>query len=287
MRRFAQFACVDWSGAVGEYLPSIAVAVCEGAHDVALIERPRGWSRAGVHDWLLALAGQQADMLIGLDLSLGFPFLDAGAYFPGWDQTPANATGLWALIDQHSQSDPHFAASHFLAHPAVAPHFRRRGQTGAAFAGTMGRLRVTELGQAAMGLRPYSCFNLVGAAQVGKSSLTGMRVLHALGGHIPIWPFDSMPDKGPVIVEIYTSLAALKAGRRAGRSKMRDGQALVEALAALGARANIPDRLTDHASDALVTAAWLRRAAGQSQLWTPAALTPAIAATEGWTFGVT
>ena len=32
-----------------------------------------------------------------------------------------------------------------------------------------------------MGCKPYSNFNLVGAAQVGKSSLSGMRMLHRLG----------------------------------------------------------------------------------------------------------
>ena len=51
-----------------------------------------------------------------------------------------------------------------------------------------GRFRVTEIEQARMGCKPYSNFNLVGAAQVGKSSLTGMRVLHALSGAVPVWP---------------------------------------------------------------------------------------------------
>jgi hypothetical protein len=286
MRRFSRFACVDWSGAVGEYLPSIAVAASDGAHDLALIEQPRGWSRAGVRDWLLGLADAQADVLIGLDLSLGFPFADAGAYFPSWEQTPPDAKRLWAVIDQHSQPDPHYAASSFVAHPDIAPHFRQRGLTGAAFAGTMGRMRVTEHGQAAMGLRPYSCFNLVGAAQVGKSSLTGMRVLHQLAGRIAVWPFDPLPASGPVIVEIYTALAALAAGRQVGRSKMRDAAALTAALAAFDARAAVPEKLTDHASDALVTAAWLRQVASNAALWAPQALTHQIAQTEGWTFGV-
>ena len=286
MRRFTSFASVDWSGAVGGHLPSIAVAVTEGARTVRLEERPRGWSRAAVHDWLRAQAGTGTDMLIGLDLSMAFPFVDAGAYFPGWDASPGDARGLWALVERLAAGDAHFAASSFVAHDEAARHFRQRGVTGAAFAGTMGRMRVTEHGQAAMGLRPYSCFNLVGAAQVGKSSLTGMRVLHALDGRIPVWPFDPVPERGPMIIEIYTSLAALAAGRRAGRSKMRDAAALNQALAAFGAQAAVPGRLTDHASDALVTAAWLRHVAHSDGLWAPPALTDTIARTEGWTFGV-
>ena len=35
--------------------------------------------------------------------------------------------------------------------------------------------------------------------------------------------------------------------------------------------------IDDHSSDALVTAAWLRRAAHRAQLWHPPGLTPAIA----------
>src|SRR3546814_10514255 len=58
-----------------------------------------------------------------------------------------------------------------------------------------GRLRVCEHGQAAMGLSPQSCFNLVGAAQVGKSSLTCMRVLNRLRGRVPVWPFDPRSEE--------------------------------------------------------------------------------------------
>jgi hypothetical protein len=286
MRRFSRFAAIDWSGAVGAVQPSIAVAVTRGQRDVGLIAPGPGWSRAAVRDWLAGLADERADMLIGLDLSMGFPFLDAGGYFPGWDHSPPDAPALWSLVDRLSAEDPHLAASSFVGHPGAARHFRQRGATGTAFAGTMGRLRITEHGQAAMGLRPYSCFNLVGAAQVGKASLTGMRVLHALRGRVPVWPFDPLPESGPVMVEIYTSLAALAAGRRAGRSKMRDAGALSDALAAFGAHAEPPARLDDHASDALVTAAWLRQVAHRDGLWSPGAMTARVARTEGWTFGV-
>jgi hypothetical protein len=138
-----------------------------------------------------------------------------------------------------------------------------------------------------MGLSPSSCFNLVGAAQVGKSSLSGMRVLHRLAGRVPVWPFDPVPGTGPLIVEIYTSIAARAAGLRAGRSKLRDAASLDQALAALGTRPHAPlARYDDHATDAILTAAWLRRVQCDPALWRPEALTDRIAATEGWTFGV-
>jgi hypothetical protein len=148
-------------------------------------------------------------------------------------------------------------------------------------------MRICELGQRRMGLSPYSCLNLVGAAQVGKSSLTAMRIFHRLSGAIPVWPIDPVPAHGPLIVEIYTSLAAMQAGRPKNRAKMRDAQALDDALAALGSPPHAPlRRYTDHATDALLTAAWLRLVHGREALWSPADLSRDIAQTEGWTFGV-
>ncbi len=155
------------------------------------------------------------------------------------------------------------------------------------FGGGRGRFRATEIEQAKLGCKPYSNFNLVGAAQVGKSSLTGMRMLHALRGHVPVWPVDPLPDTGPAIVEIYTSLAAIAAGRTASRAKMRSFEELNVALANLGCppvAAHGP--IDDHASDALVTAAWMRKVANDPALWSPAVMTEEIARTEGWTFGV-
>jgi hypothetical protein len=49
---------------------------------------------------------------------------------------------------------------------------------------------------------------------------------------------------------------------------------------------DFPASFPDHVGDALVTAAGLRAVSHQPHWWRPAALTPAIAATEGWTFGV-
>jgi hypothetical protein len=41
----------------------------------------------------------------------------------------------------------------------------------------------------------------------------------------------------------------------------------------------------DHTTDALLTAAWLRRVAHQPHRWNPPMLTNDVARTEGWTFG--
>ncbi len=284
---FDAFVAIDWSGQAVARPAGLAVAYAQAGHGAPeLIAPETGWSRADIARWIADLARRRARVLIGLDLSPALPFVDAGGYFPGWHRAPATGPELWALVDDVSQDDPHLGSSSFVMHPELGRYFRRQGDCGDLFGAGRGRLRACEEVQRRMGLSPYSCFNLVGAAQVGKSSLTGMRVLHRLVGQVPVWPFDPIPDAGPLIVEIYTTLAARAAGVRAGRSKIRTAAALDAALAALNSAPHAPlDRYSDHATDALLTAAWLRGAAHEARLWSPPDLTPKIAATEGWTFG--
>ena len=228
-----------------------------------------------------------ADTLVGLDLGLSLPFADAGAFFPEWPASPPDAPALWALVERLAAADPHLAAGGVVDHLEVARYFRRHGGRGGdRFGGRPGgRLRVTELAQARLGCRPSSNFNLVGAAQVGKATLTGMRVLHRIRPHLPVWPIDPVPPTGSLVVEIYTTIAAIAAGRPPGRSKMRDHAALDAALVRIGsAPSGGTGAIDDHRSDALLTAAWLRHAAPDPGLWSPPDL-DAVRATEGWTFG--
>ncbi|WP_066793691.1 hypothetical protein [Sphingomonas soli] len=286
MQPFTTFIAIDWSGQAVERPKGLAVACCTaGTAAPELIHRR--WSRVDILDYLGDLATTGTRALIGLDLSPAFPFHDEGAYFPGWEQSPPDAKSLWALVDQLSADDPHLAATGFVSHPHARRHFRQQRDCGDLFPPGRGRFRICEHGQEAMRLSPYSCFNLVGASQVGKSSLTGMRVLHRLRARIGMWPFDPIPETGPLLVEIYTSLAARLAGMRKGISKIRDAQTLDTMLAAFGSDPHLLlARYDDHATDAILSAAWLRTATSQPELWSPSALTPQLAATEGWTFGV-
>ncbi len=289
MRAFADFAVVDWSGQAVARPKGLAVAhASAGTRAPGLLRPEGGWSRPSVLEWIERLALSQADILIGLDLSPALPFADQGAYFPGWPESPSNAHSLWEMVDRLAVDDDHLAASSFIADREIGRHFRQLNNCGDRFGIGRGRLRVCEHGQAAMGLSPQSCFNLVGAAQVGKSSLTGMRVLHRLKGRVPVWPFDPVPANGPMLVEIYTSIAARAAGLRKGLSKVRDAELLDVVLDALGSERHKPlQGYDDHSTDAILTTAWLRGAASNSGHWSPANLTPEIARTEGWTFGVT
>jgi hypothetical protein len=283
--KFDYFAAIDWSGATGERHAGIAVALCEAAGGPPrLVRAAERWSRREVLEWLRDEL--PPDTLVGLDLGISLPFADRGAFFPGWADSPPDAKSLWALVDRLCADDPHLAVGSFVDHPEAALHFRRHGgREGAQFGGGRGRFRVTERAQERLSCRPYSNFNLVGAAQVGKSSLSGMRVLQALGGSIPVWPFDPLPERGSAIVEIYTTIAALAAGRPVGRAKIRTHEELNAALTALGSvRLGDSGPISDHHSDALLTAAWLRIAAHDFALWNPPGL-DAVRHTEGWTFG--
>lgn len=280
--RFTRFVAIDWSGAKGNRHRGIAVAACDVGHDAPrLIAAPGGgaWSRGGVLDWLL---GQRATRsLIGFDFSFSAPFVTRGAHLPGETET-SNARALWQYVESECE-DIDLGAASFLE--------ARRGRhfyLGAADGVKRDFLHWRACEMAGDGTtKPSTVYDAIGAAQVAKASFAGMRLLHRLGGAIPIWPFDPVPDGGAMVVEIYTALAARAAGVRRGRSKVRDAAALDAALAALGSAAHIPlHSYDDHATDAIMTAAWMRVAAARAELWHPAAMTATIAATEGWTFGV-
>lgn len=289
--RFSHFVAIDWSGAAGPRQKGIAVALALAEGGPPVLLRPvSAWSREDVLALLLQDLPDEA--IVGLDLGISLPFADCAAFFPGWDETPADARALWALIDDICAPDPHLGASSFVDHPAASRYFRRHGaREGPLFRCDQalhgrGRFRVTETAQAAMGCNPYSNFNLVGAAQVGKSSLTGMRMLHRLDGRVPVWPVDPLSQGRSVIVEIYTSLAAVAAGRSAGRAKITDRTELDDALVALGSPPiGQTGAIDDHSADALLAAAWLRGNAHRDALWRPAEMSDHIARTEGWTFG--
>ena len=281
MRPFTRFACADWSGAKGSRHPGIALAVCEaGDHAPRLVMPPNGmWSRQAVADWLLA---QDDDLLIGFDFSFAPPLIERGSYLPG-DDLPSSAKAFWAYVDTVCD-DPDLGAASFLEQ-----HHRRHFYFGAADGTKADFLfwRQCEILNKNSSGKTSTVYDAIGASQVAKASFAGMRFLNHVREHVAIWPFDALPNRGPVVVEIYTTIAARAAGVAKGRSKIRDSSGLDMALRALGSQPHQPlERYTDHATDALITAAWLRSVADNPKNWAPKSLNSEIAATEGWTFGV-
>jgi hypothetical protein len=269
--RFSKFVGIDWSGAKGSRHPSIHVAVCEdGDAPPHLVPPPAGvWSRLAALDWLAGLSG---NVLVGMDAGFGF------AAVPPFTQP---ARDLWAEVEAVCAGEDDLGGHGFIQHRREA--FWLGAADGPRH--LRAHLRVTEQIYKDSGLGvPTSNFVLLGASQVGKATLTAMRLLHRLKW--PVWPFDPLPASGPVILEIYAQAFARLAGFR---GKLRDLDSLNCALARHGSRplpAAFPASFPDHVGDAIVTAAGLRAIAHQPHWWQPAALTPAVSLTEGWTFGV-
>ena len=298
MREWDHFLAIDWSGAKGERHKGIALALATKAGEAPVLVAPPkgGFSRTDVLEILRD--DLPVNTLVGIDLGISLPFNDCGAFFPDWDRSPSHAKKLWALIDAICDGEPHLGANSFVTHPDARRYFRHgKADEGDRFhlphaISREGRFREAEIAQWRQKCRPVSNFNLVGAAQVGKSSLTGMRMLHQLRGHLPVWPMDKIPERrvkkgGSMLCEIYTGLASREAARQSSsRTKLLTYADLNAALEALDCPP-VDDfgEIDDHSSDAILTAAWLRKAAQEPERWEPRALTAQIAWTEGWTFG--
>jgi hypothetical protein len=280
--RFTRFAAIDWSGAKGRRHKGIAIAMCgTGAPAPKLVEPERVWSRTEVLDWLLK-AAEQAPTLFGFDFSYAPPIMERGAYLPGESAPPTDARSFWAYVESLCDDEDLGAASFLEQHHR--PHF----YFGAADGVKADYLhhRVCERAFNALGGgKASTLYDAIGAAQVAKASFAGMRLLHRLEGKVPVWPIDTLPASGSLVVEIYTRLFIRMAGL-SGR-KVRSRELLDVALAGLGSRpARLRHTPSDHETDVIIAAAGLRAIAGDEAYWRPSGLTPEIARGEGWTFGI-
>jgi hypothetical protein len=287
---FDAYVAIDWSGAKGKRHKGIAIAEARaGDHPPRLVRPGHIWSREEVLDWLLHRAAKEP-ALFGFDFSFA-PFGELGEYLPGETGIPATAREFWAYVDARCDDEDLGAAS-FLE-TAHRKHFYF-GIADGAKADFMRFRQCDRQLNAQGGRKTASAFDAIGAAQVAKASFSGMRLLHRLDGKVAIWPFDfaqdspmdPLPDRVSGVVEIYTRIYLRRAGM-AG-TKLRTRRHLNQALAGLGSK---PPRLrfepNDHQTDALVTAAGMRElASAEPRAFAPEALTPHIARTEGWTFGI-
>ena len=282
MSRFERFAAIDWSGAKGRRHKGIAIAMCEAAGGAPKLVRPgHAWSRREVLDWLLAEA-KKAPTVFGFDFSFAPPIAERGEYLPGQPDVPTQARDFWAYVEAHCDDEDLGAASfleqshrshfYFGIADGVKARFMHFRQCDA---------RLNAMG----GRKTASAYDAIGAAQVAKASFSGMRLLHRLNGKVAIWPMDPLPEGGSAVVEIYTRIYLRNAGMSG--KKLRTRADLRQALVGLGSK---PARLrfepNDHQTDALVTAAGMRAHLTNPLALDPPGLTPELARTEGWTFGI-
>jgi hypothetical protein len=279
---FTSFVAIDWSGAKGRRHKGIAIAEARGDAPPRLIRPGHIWSREEVLHWLLRRAMREPTMF-GFDFSFAPPIVEKGEYLPGESSVPKTAREFWAYVDSKSDDEDLGAAS-FLEHV-----HRRHFYFGIADGVKADFMRFRQCDQQLNrqgGRKTASAFDAIGAAQVAKASFSGMRLLHRVNGKVAIWPMDPLPEQGSAVVEIYTRIYLRRAGMPG--TKLRSRGALNEALAGLDSK---PVRLrfepNDHQTDALVTAAGMRELARtEPGAFHPPGLTPKLAETEGWTFGI-
>lgn len=289
MTGFGGFIALDWSGA--RQASGIAIAECAPGDAAPRLVPPAGgrWTRAAALDWLVRRVDRGDRPLIGIDCAFSLPFARAAGYFASAD---AGAFDLWDLVDRVAAAAgvADLSGAPFAVHPTYRDDFWHAGP---AAADRPVARRATERACACLGLgMPETPYKLIGAKQVGKGALAGMRVLAALRRARPdgvaVWPFEPAAPDRAVVVEIYPRLfLRVSGGPRS--AKLRSWAGVDACLAALGS-ASLADRPadppSDHDTDALVAAAGMRRVADDLRLWDRAALAPTDRDRDGWIFGV-
>lgn len=283
MTPFDSYIAIDWSGADGRYA-GVSVARCVPGTSAPRLVAPEAarWTRTAVADWLDRELHSDRRLLIGLDFAFGMP-TEPGGYL-GTAASPGGIFALWDLIDAAAEDAPDFGCGGIVAAPRFAPLYWRAGKRPASWSA---RQRLSEIAcAAATGTRPECVFKLIGPKQVGKASLTGMRVLrHVRRRHperVAVWPYEAVGTKS-VLVEIYPTLFRKRAA--GGLAKLRTRGELNVALKRLGSDAVRTAALSDHDTDALISAAGLRHFTAELGYRLDAPVDARIRR-EGWIFGV-
>jgi hypothetical protein len=284
LANFDRFIAVDWSGADGRYT-GIAIAECAAGRGAPRLVRAPGvrWTRTAVVEWLSRELGRGERLLVGFDFAFAVPFEPGLGYLAGAVPAAGDLFALWDVIDAASGSDVDFGCGGFVADPRFAALYWRSGKQPKTW---IARRRLSELACAtATRTHPECVFKLIGSKQVGKASLTGVRVLREARRRHPVqvavWPFEPVGRKS-AFVEIYPTL--FRKQTAGGLAKLRDAAALNAALGKLGSRGVRDAMLTDHDTDALISAAGLRTFVAEGgALPEPA---DERIRREGWIFGV-
>ncbi len=279
--RFQRTVAIDWSGAKGKRHRGIAIAEAPGKDAPRLVRPGHIWSRTEVADWLVREAAKEPT-LFGFDFSFAPPIIDRGEYLPGERGVPGTARAFWAYVDALSDDEDLGAAS-FLERV-----HRRHFYFGAADGTKADFMYFRQCDQQLNrmgGRKTASAYDAIGAAQVAKASFSGMRLLHRIDGKVAIFPMDPLPELGSVVAEIYTRIYIRNAGLPG--MKIRTRADLNAALVDLGSPPwRGRGQLDDHKTDALITAAGMRAHLEHPKAFTPPGLTPRVATSEGWTFGI-
>jgi len=275
---FDCFVGIDWSGDKKPRQKGLKVAVAYPGHAAPQLEpcpgNESGWSRNDLVKWI-ENRFQDRRALIGLDFAFGFP--------------PARLTGNvvldWEYVEKLCAPYPNFYGGAFFRPPACLHSHLINSPWLPKQSYSADHLRMTDIvAKETIGARPQSVFNAVGPAQVGPSSISGMRALRSLrqscGDRINIWPFGEVRPTGSVIVEIFPRYYPLSRGKSA---RLSDHDVLNAALAAFDSDEVVQGPKSEDEADALLSAAALRVLSSQQSLFQ---LPDPSIRSQGWIFGV-
>jgi hypothetical protein len=266
MMLFDEIYAVDWSGAKQVFTPSIAVAKFDQKSKTLSLQTPSShslWSRELVYDFITEKAQSPQKIFIGIDCNFSY---SQEVLIPQFG-AKATAFHLWSDIDKICASEKNFYAQAYWTDPQTQNLFWVSGQKPKDL---KLHQRCTERECARQNLgHPESPFKLIGAKQVGKGGLSGMRLFHALRKNlkdkIAFWPFeeaDKLERASVVMAEIYPRLFIQKAKESLdlkNNSKVTDARTLNHILQFFSVRKiKLPVAFTDHMSDSLIAAAGLQ-----------------------------
>lgn len=180
-----RFIAIDWSGDRRGGAKKIWLAAAAGER---LVRLEHGRDRGQVVAHLLAAAGRDPRLVVGLDFAFSLPtwFLD--------ERGLSSAPELWALAAREGEG---------WLRACAPPFWGRPGKGRPAL--PEGLRRTDRQAPATAGIRPKSAFQIGGTGAIGTGSLRGMPTLRRLqAAGFAIWPFD--PPGWPRVVEIYPRL---------------------------------------------------------------------------------
>jgi hypothetical protein len=278
MPTFDCFVGIDWSGDKNPWQKGLKIAIAYPGRGAPTLQecpgRGNGWSRTDAVEWISdAFKGGRA--LIGIDFAFGFPPVTL----------PGNIVLDWDYAERVCAPHANFYGGAFFRPPACAHSHLVNSPWLPKHSYSADHLRTTDLvAMETTGARPQSIFNAVGPAQVGPSSISGMRALRSLRqncvGKFAIWPFDEVGQAGSVIVEIFPRYYPLSRGKKAslaGRANLN------AALAAFGSDGVRKSPKSEDEGDALLSAAALRWLSCDDALFQ---MPDKAIRSEGWIFGV-
>jgi hypothetical protein len=277
MGDFDCFVGIDWSGNKRAWQKGLQIALASpGSSAPVLVSGPNGrWSRTEAWRWIGKLI-QQRRALIGLDFAFGIPsvheFVDGVSL--NWEYVE-----LLCARDDNLYGGRFFRDENSARTCLVLSPWLRGGQC------RVRPLRKTEVAaKKTPGATPQSIFIAIGKAQVGLSSISGMRMLRLIkqehSQHVSIWPFDEVDDARSVIVEIFPRYFPCSKGLSPNLS---NHQLLNKALSAFGSATVKKSPASEDEGDALLSAAALRFLSKSGALFQ---ISDPVARQEGWIFGV-